>query len=248
VLRPTRRCDKAATSDRGITFLDKGELDAKKRRKQMKRYLKYFLVLSFIFTPACAGYTVDKELLKNNVFRTSQAPGIKIKIGPSFKYLGKHKQSSVDPGLSSQLYNYIFVEGDTTIDKCIIISVKTLFTGEWVHSRHMFEGWKDKIDSGYTAIKGKEYHYGIGVFRQKEMMMLQNKGYRGSSYGYLVKGLGRVPKSLHRGSMVAIFYAEDIGHLRGNWRHLSSLTNEQKKFLEEFKARSTRNVQILGWD
>lgn len=203
--------------------------------------IRHCLLPFLIVFAGCAGMKPERYVLEDNVFVSSASPKISVRVNPVFKYLGKADDNKYaeykDTGIggtivSHESHLFGLVEGGK-IRKGVLFRISKTLEGYMLPD--LFEAVKNKLESGVTAVRGKNYQHvtcaTARVFNEYEDRFILDNGYIISNC-YLAKVLGRRIGPDH---MTAFFilYFEDM-HTIGcgrrlcrDWINKASLTDEQ---------------------
>jgi len=234
----------------------------------MKKRILNLLILGFLAsTFSCATPGLEKQanekifrFVRNNIFYSTSRPSIEIAIDSEFQYVGEAKNTrnvEYKRGEGKGVVydnSFIFLKTDENnrIQKGIVISISTIDFGYILQD--LFAGVENYLDGGYVRINGENYQYSINAspttLRNYETSFLAAKGYKIPKC-ILMKGLGKRVAPDNR-TKIHVFYVEDpeLGieknYQCNDWNNATSLTNEQKTYINKFITRSNDSFQVKG--
>ncbi len=234
------------------------------RREAKMERKKYFLLLFILLLiTGCAGLDkIERNVSEENIFFSTISPKIKIKIDPSFKYIGKMKTADRNEIPGGPYYferheAFIFgnIGDDNTFKKGLIIRLSSLDTIYIYYYDDLFEWVEYKLEPTKTIkINKKNYQqciFPLSFFFRNEMRdVIYDKGYVIPNW-FLIQGLSKVV-STKKDVMMYIYYMEEVSSFNkekeysiSEWMDINNLREDQQKRLDEFKTSCQKNVRFL---
>jgi len=196
--------------------------------------IRYFFIACFCIILGCGGSKIERTVLDDNIFYSSNRPKIRIKINPDFRF----EEEKDERGLASnelsgerssnvKINNYFFEGRISGKPRAVSITIQELTTPGWFFQPKIFDA-KNELDSGKIKIQGKTYRYCIFTVARPNNDLL-------------VRAIGRI-SGTDKNCMIKIVYLEQV---TGDWGKIDLLTADQQRQLNEFIEDSKKDIQIL---
>ena len=196
--------------------------------------IRYFFIASFFIILGCGGSKIERTVLDDNIFYSSNRPKIRIKINSDFRFEeGKAEKDFGSSDLSGErttnvkINKYFFKDRISGKPREVIITIQELTTPTWYFQPNIFNA-ENEFDSGKIKIQGKTYQYCIFAVARPNNDLL-------------VRAIGRI-SGTDNNCMIKIVYLEQV---TGDWSNIDLLTADQQRKLNEFSEDSKRDIQII---
>jgi len=226
----------------------------------MKRFMLVSIIMSML--TGCAGMETAPSsdgTVTGNIFQLASVPFIKIKVDPTFHYVGAtidyvHGTESRDRAISLKTGNshrrdfFVFAQSDPDkVRRSIIVKMIRLDKG-WMWPGDIYTNSKTRIDKGRTFLGKYEYEYAIDYVTYKRPDVIVD--FLDSKKLIFPKcPVGkRFGREIGENLKYEIFYFEDVsqyGLSCSDFKNLKLLPDKVKNYIPEFNERCAQAFQVI---